>query len=65
MQNIKSKIVEVLKANEESLSDGYEFYCGGPEYVDETLERIAAQISSLLTLRPPDSGEAAPNRNAS
>jgi len=54
MQKIESRIVEILKANEEALSDGYEFYCGGPECVDETLERIAAQIASLLTQRALD-----------
>lgn len=47
MQNIVSKIVEILQENEESLSDGYEHYCG-EGHVEETLKGIAEEIARLL-----------------
>ena len=53
MENIIPRIVEILKANEEALSDGYGYYYG-TNRVDEVLEGIAREIASLLTQREPD-----------
>ena len=65
MSDIKTRIVEILKANEGTLSDGYEFYCGGADEVEKTLEGIAEEIERLLTQRPPDlATDSCPNCNA-
>ncbi len=43
----KDNIIKVLEMNEDSLSDGYGFYCGGK--TKETLERIANEIQCVLS----------------
>jgi len=43
-KELSYSIIRILKNYEKYLSDGYEFYCGGDEYVDETLKDIATVI---------------------
>jgi hypothetical protein len=49
MEEVTQKIVLILKANEENLSDGYGYYCGAGR-VNEVLQGIAAEIEAAAEL---------------
>lgn len=54
MKNLVEEVAKIIWANENRLSDGYEFYEGGYEEAVEAVNEISEQIVRLLTKREPD-----------